>query len=208
MWGFRQLVLPHAWAPELFAPGIPCKALLAWFAPFYWPLATGTYWQAVAAILFLAIFAVAGYRSVHYAVPSIIAVISLPMVAQFVGPEPNFAKIIIPQEMSIFTSMLAYLCAVCLFVRYVRSQPGLVAATAFALVNLPILQYFGGKHYHYWPNAFLAVADAAFAGCLFEFGKEIWRRRKYARVGVCTDLCVETARGLQVLQARTLSVHD
>jgi len=40
---------------------------------------------------------------------------------------------------------------------------------------LPILQY-GGRHYFYWPGAFLAIADAAFAACLWREVRPLLQR--------------------------------
>jgi hypothetical protein len=198
MWGYRRLVLTHPWEPDLFRSLIPRKAFLAWFGPVYWPVATGTYWHCVAAVAVLLIFGVAALRRAHIAIPTALSVLIVPIIAQIVGPDPSFAKIIVGQEVKELTAIIVFLFALYLFVRYIRSQPGMLAALSFALVNIPILQYYGGKHYHYWPSAFLALADAAFAGCLFVVGKAVWETRELSVVTKPNDACLDSDQALEI----------
>jgi hypothetical protein len=172
VWVFRKAVVPHPWDPIYTRMVILHKALHAWFEPLYPLLATGSYWHIAAAVCITA--TVALFLKRHWPVwilPPLCAA-EVMLCGQFLDPAGSIGFIIEGSAMGTLRGILWYFLGIALFLRYRRTQPGIFAALALVLVFVPILQY-GGKHYFYWPAAFLGLVDAVFVACLFDWVREL-----------------------------------
>lgn len=171
LWIVRRVCVPNAWGPVMGRAVILRKWLHEWTGPVGAVAFAGIWWPIAAAICVL-VLTLAG-RRLRWPI-WVIAVADLAaacICAQFVGPDGTWALVFLPESLALLVSVLVYLAAPLVFWKYRTEEPGIVAASLMLLSFLPILQY-GGRHYFYWPGAFLGIADAAFAAC-------VWRAAQF-----------------------------
>ena len=175
LWVIRRVCVPNAWGPVMARMVILRKWIHEWSGPLGSLMFAGIWWPIAAAGCILLLTAVA--RSLKWPAWAIVLAdtVAACVCAQFVGPDGTWALVFVPDGFAMLLAVIMYLVAPWLFWRHRRNEPGIVAAALMLLSFLPILQY-GGRHYFYWPGAFLAIADAAFAACLWREVRPLLQR--------------------------------
>ncbi len=145
MWFFRRMVIPHHWGPVMFRMLILKKLLQTWLGPPADMIRAGIYWPAAAGVSIGAIVSIGLHR--HWPVLWIagLSALAAGLCAQFIGEDTSLAILAFYPDEARLWSVLTYLLAGALFLRYARTEPGLFTAFALWLVYLPILQYGGGQ---------------------------------------------------------------
>ncbi|MGC8668781.1 MAG: hypothetical protein ACP5VE_11760 [Chthonomonadales bacterium] len=166
LWIVRSVCVPHAWGPVMGRMVILRKWIHEWAGPVGALLFAGIWWPVAAAAAILILTGVGKLRKWPFWVIALADLTAACLCAQYVGSEGTWALIFLPDSFASLAAVILYLWAPLVFWRHRREEPGLLAASLMLMSFLPILQY-GGRHYFYWPGAFLAVADAAFAACLW-----------------------------------------
>lgn len=172
LWMFRRLVIPNAWGPDMYRLVILKKGLFHWTGPFYSLWQTGTWWPIAASAAIAALVLVGLRRRWPVYRIAALGLLAAGLCAEHVGPYGTWALLIEPQGLVRLGETLVFLLGVALFWRYRREEPGPLVGLALLLVYLPILQY-GGRHYFYWPGAFLGLVNATFCACLWRWGREL-----------------------------------
>ncbi len=172
LWLYRRAVVPGAWEQSVSRKRVLDHLVFRCAEPIAEPTMAGLYWVVIAACAALAVVTLGSRLRWRIEVRLGLAALTPLICVQLFVPDGTWLLLLMPGPWFLVTGALIFLLGAGLFVRYRRTEPGLVAGLSLICAFLPTLQYVG-YHYLYWPGAFLGLADACFASCFLRWAEAL-----------------------------------
>jgi hypothetical protein len=171
-WTLRWAVVPKPYGQSYFQLWILRKLLQYWGGLPFLLVASGVWWHVIAACLITLIVHFGLQKKLPVAYMAGAALATALLCAQYVQPEGIWATLFETADVERLVSVLTFPLAIAVLWRYRRSEPGIWVCACWLITYLPSIHLIN-YHYYYWPAAFLAVTDAAFAVCLWRWAVEM-----------------------------------